>query len=114
MKLRPRQRLAFEGEMQAATSIAGSRGDLTRAFAHLERAHVIGQRNVLAHTRAHLGMLRIGWLRRDLREITGQLLRIPAALTKTLIWVPRGNTGGANVSAFRRMPVADDLKHLVD
>jgi hypothetical protein len=28
--------------------------------------------------------------------------------------VPQGNTGGANVSAFRRMPMAPDLQRLID
>ncbi len=113
MKLRPAQRTAWRAEMRAAGNATRS-GRLDRAFAHLERAHVIGQRNVAAHTLSHLGMLRIGFARRDFREIFGQLLRIPAALTKTLIWVPRGNTGGANVSAFQPMPVPDDLKPYVN
>lgn len=113
MKLKPHQRRAFEAEMAAARD-ASLRGDLDTAFRHLERAHIIGQRNILAHTSAHLGMLRIGWQRLDLREVIGQLLRVPAALTKTLIWVPAGNTGGANVSAFKPMPVPDDLKPFLD
>ena len=113
MKLRTQQRQAFDLEMAAAFR-AEADDRLEASFRHLERAHVIGQRNVTAHTRAHLHMLRIGWLRRDVREIIGQLLRIPAALTKTLLWVPRGNTGGANVGAFRSMPIPADLRHLVD
>ena len=44
----------------------------------------------------------------------GQLFRIPAALTKSRIWVPRGNTGGANVSAFAPMAVPADLAPLVE
>ncbi|MDO5505701.1 MAG: DUF3703 domain-containing protein [Pseudoxanthomonas suwonensis] len=113
MRLADHQRRAFEAEMaMARTCNANGRAD--HAFHHLERAHVIGQRNVGAHVRAHVGMLRIGWQRRDGHEILGQLLRIPAALTKTLLWVPRGNTGGANVNAFRPMPIPADLQHLVD
>ncbi len=37
----------------------------------------LGQWHVGPHVLAHLGMLRIGWRRRDLREVFGQLLRIP-------------------------------------
>ncbi len=59
-------------------------------------------------------MLAIGFARHDLREIVGQLFRIPAAITKSRIWVPIGNTGGANVSALRPMPVPDDLRAYVD
>jgi hypothetical protein len=113
MKLRPHQRAAYDAEMAAAQS-AERVGDLAIAFAHLERAHILGQRNTWAHTRAHLHMLRIGWRRRDLRELLGQLLRIPAALTKSLIWVPAGNTGGANVSAIKPMPIPADLKPFLD
>lgn len=113
MKLAPQQRAAWNEEMRAADA-ARRAGDFAGAFRRFERAHVIGQRNVLAHTRAHIGMLRIGFHMRDPREIVGQLLRIPAALTKTLIWVPRGNTGGANVSAFRPMPVPADLQAVVE
>lgn len=113
MKLKPRQAAAYAKEITASHA-ARAEGRLDAAFRHLERAHIVGQRNILAHTRAHAEMLRIGWQRRDQREILGQLLRIPAALTKTLLWVPRGNTGGANVSAFRPMPVPDDLQHIVD
>jgi hypothetical protein len=103
------QRAAWRAEMRAARQ-ARSRGALEEAFRHLERAHIVGQRDVLAHTRAHIGMLRIGLLRRDRREILGQVPRILAALTKTLFWVPVGNTGGANVHPLRPMPVPDDLK----
>jgi hypothetical protein len=59
-------------------------------------------------------MLAIGFARRDAREILGQLFRIPAALTKSRVWVPVGNTGGANVSAFQPMPVPPDLAKLIE
>jgi hypothetical protein len=59
-------------------------------------------------------MLRIGWRRRDAREVTGQLARLLAAALFSRIWVPVGNTGGANVSAMRPMAVPDDLQRLLD
>lgn len=107
------QREAFAAELVAAQTLE-SAGDIKPAFAHLERAHVIGQRRVFAHTLVHWRMFCFGLRRRDVREVVGQLPRMIAALTKTLIWVPRGNTGGARVSAFRAMPVAQDLKRFVD
>lgn len=113
MKLSPKQLQAYQYELDAAAQ-AQAQGKPDSAFAHLERAHIIGQRNVAAHTRAHWHMLKFGIKHRDVREILGQLLRIPAAISKTLIWVPRGNTGGANVSALKPMPVPTDLQHLVD
>ncbi len=46
----------------------------------------------------------------DRREVFGQLFRIVGASTKTAIGlIPEGNTGGSNVSPFRRLPVPPDL-----
>jgi hypothetical protein len=57
-------------------------------------------------------MLRVGLHRRDGREIFGQLLRLVATLPGALFgWVPAGNTGGANVSALRPMPMPPEFAH---
>lgn len=99
---------AFDAELaQARRWLAG--GDLAQAFAHLERAHILGHRETWRHARVHALMLRVGWLRSDLREVLGQALRVLAALLVSRIWVPLGNTGGANVSALRPMPLPSDL-----
>jgi hypothetical protein len=104
---------AYEAELKSARlALAGN--DLKAAFEHFERAHVLGQWYVGSHVRAHLGMLRVGWRRRDLREIVGQLMRIPGGMIGSAVGrVPRGNTGGANVSAFSEMPIAPELKRLL-
>ena len=99
----PKLRKAFAREMSQASSCLAS-GDPDGAFRHLERAHVLGQAFVIPHVRSHLGMLRVGVARRDLREIFGQLLRVVAgAVGSALGVVPAGNTGGSNVSAFEPM-----------
>ncbi|MEO5858915.1 MAG: DUF3703 domain-containing protein, partial [Pyrinomonadaceae bacterium] len=50
----------------------------------------------------------------DKREIAGQALRIAGAATKTPLGIyPAGNTGGANVSPIRPMPIADDLQEIL-
>jgi Protein of unknown function (DUF3703) len=36
-----------------------------------------------------------------------------AALIFSKLWVPLGNTGGANVSALKPMPIPDDLKQVL-
>ena len=113
MNWKPGQRDAWEAEL-AASRAARSQGRSSEAFSHLERAHVLGQHSVLAHTRVHWLMFIHGVRDRDLREIAGQLPRMLAALTKTLIWVPKGNTGGARVSAFKPMPIPADLRRYVD
>jgi hypothetical protein len=90
-------------------------GDSTAAFEHLERAHVLGQAITYEHTRIHWRMLKIGWKNKDAREIFGQLVRIVGAATKTPFGIyPTGNTGGSNVWFFRPMPIAEDLKQIID
>ncbi|HSW11748.1 MAG TPA: DUF3703 domain-containing protein, partial [Solimonas sp.] len=84
--------------------------DHATAFRHFERAHILSQRRNWDHLRSHAWMWRAGWQRRDAREIIGQIPRMLAALLFSRLWVPAGNTGGARVSAFRRMPVPQDLQ----
>lgn len=72
------------------------------------------QRVQFSAPHAHLGMLRIDWRRRDVREIIGQLLRIPGGVIGSAIGrVPRGNTGGSRMSAFQPMPIPPDLGDLL-
>ncbi|WP_328187851.1 DUF3703 domain-containing protein [Marinobacter sp. OP 3.4] len=98
----------YRAELAAALK-AERLGNVQDAFAHLERAHILSQRFALDHAATHLRMLRLGWRTRDLREILGQLTRTIAALLFSRLWVPVGNTGRANVSAFKPMPLPEDL-----
>jgi hypothetical protein len=99
-----------DAEVEKAEKCAAE-NDLDAAFRHLERAHVLGQAITREHTRVHFLMLKIGWKRKDWREIFGQLFRIAGAASGTPFgMIPVGNTGGANVSAFRRMPIDEDLQ----
>lgn len=111
--MNPTLQQAFEHEMQAARAHRND-GALGAAFSRLERAHILGQRSTGAHVRVHAAMLAVGWRQRDLREIAGQLLRILAAALFSRIWVPEGNTGGADVGALRRMAVPPDLAAVID
>ena len=106
-------REAFDREWRNSRA-ARDAGDFNAAFQHLERAHILGQRSTRLHVRSHVGMLGIAWQRRDLPEIAGQLTRIVAAALFSRLWVPVGNTGGANVSATRPMPVPPDLQAILD
>jgi hypothetical protein len=83
------------------------------AFHHLERAHILSQRHTLAHVRSHLRMWGWAWRQRQPREMLGQTTRIMAAALFSRIWVPEGNTGGANVSAIQPMPIPADLRDLL-
>jgi len=106
-------RTAFAQEWTRAQQ-ARLAGDLSLAFQHLERAHILSQRLTWLHVKSHFGMWQIGWLRSDWRELIGQSTRILAALLFSRIWVPIGNTGGANVSPLRPMPVPEDLRAILE
>jgi hypothetical protein len=58
--------------------------------------------------------LRAGWQLGDVREVLGQLPRILAALLFSRLWVPLGNSGRARVSAFKPMPLSEELRRLLD
>jgi len=102
------------------TAMAGARqhlraGDPRAAFPLLERAHVLGQRDLTRHFSVHLCMLRAAWMQRDAREIAGQILRIALVPLGHLVGrLPRGNTGGSNVSAFEPMEIPPDLARLIE
>lgn len=103
----------FRAELRAARQ-ATARHDLAAAFAHLERAHILGQRWALPHTHTHWLMLRHGWRIRDRHEILGQLPRIVFGFCLSLCGrVPTGNTGGANVPPEQPMPIPADLQRLL-
>ena len=106
-------RQAYETEMTTAVNQFGT-GDFQLAFSHLERAHILGQSFPIEHARAHWWMFKVGWKRRDVVEIAGQLPRIMGALLFSRVWVPKGNTGGARVSPFKPMPIPEDLQTLLE
>ena len=84
------------------------------AFSFLEDAHVLGQRYIIPHTIAHIYMLKIGFLQKDLKEIIGQLFRIPTGVLGSMFGIlPIGNTGGSNVPPFKKMEVRDDLQKML-
>ena len=109
MTFSSRIRPFVEAELGAARE-ADARGDTRTSFRHLERAHVLGQPSTIQHVRVHWLMLLWAIRQRSAGEGLGQLLRIVGAATKTVIGlVPEGNTGGADVSAIRPMPIPSDL-----
>ncbi|ULQ46235.1 DUF3703 domain-containing protein [Flagellatimonas centrodinii] len=93
---------------------AEHQGNISVAFRHLERAHILGQASTREHVRVHCHMLLWGLRRRSFKEILGQITRVIGAATKTAIGlVPAGNTGGANVSPFKSFPVPAELQRVI-
>ncbi|WP_339677613.1 DUF3703 domain-containing protein [uncultured Zhongshania sp.] len=89
--------------------------DSQNEFKHLERAHILGQESTYWHTRVHFLMLLYALRNQKSREVLGQIFRLIGAATKTVFGlVPRGNTGGANVSPFKEMPIPADLAVLIE
>jgi hypothetical protein len=105
---------AFEAEMAMAYSHF-KKGNLNTAFRHLERAHVLGQRNIVPHVRSHWLMLRIGLAHRSPIKVWAQSMRIIlGALGSALNIVPAGNTGGTDISMFARKSIAPDLAKIIN
>lgn len=100
---------ALVAELAAAES-ARAGGDSERSFHHLARAHILSQRFTWQHVRVHWLMLKLGASLRDWHEVLGQITRMFAAALFSRIWVPIGNTGRANVSAMKPMPMPEDLR----
>ncbi len=102
-----------EAELEQAKRVRLA-NDTLEEFAHLERAHVLGQESTYWHVRVHVLMLIWAIRNRSVREFLGQVFRIVGAATKTAFGlVPQGNTGGANVSPFKKMPLPPELAAVI-
>ncbi len=103
-----------DAEIAAARQLEAT-GAAAAAFAHLERAHVLGQSSTFHHVRVHGLMLLWALRHRAPKEVRGQVLRIVGAASKTAFgWIPTGNTGGVNISPFKPLPVPPDLASLIE
>lgn len=108
------RRAAFEKEFALAKEFI-ARGELEAGFAHLERAHVIGQIFVMPHARSHWLMLNLEIRRRQPVAALGQVARLVLGILGSAVGrVPVGNTGGSNVSMFRSMPISPELKSIIE
>ena len=100
---------------RAEARAARRRSDPVAEWSHLERAHILSQPMALPHVRTHLAMAGFAVRRHDRREIAGQVVRLMLAAPGSLSGrYPIGNTGGADVSAFKPMAVPDDLRALLE
>lgn len=108
------RKLAFVAEISQAKGLIAE-GQRDAAFVHLERAHVLGQLDVVPHVQVHWLMFKIEVSRRRPWAAVGQLLRIAlGGLGSAVGLVPVGNTGGSDISMFKRLPIAPDLQDVTD
>jgi hypothetical protein len=93
--------------------IAMQKSELSKAWKHLERAHVIGQAYPLEHSVVHSKMLWFGIRIKSAREVIGQLPRLLVGGVKSFVGViPVGNTGGANVPPLKPMAIEPEIRHI--
>ena len=86
-----------------------------KEFSHLENAHVLGQASTYWHVNTHVLMLLWAIRNSAPKEFVGQLLRIVGAASKTAVGlIPKGNTGGSNVSPFKVMPISPDHEKIIN
>jgi hypothetical protein len=108
-----RLRLAWAAERDNARA-ARAEGDVAGEWRYLERAHILSQPLAWPHLATHLSMFNAALRRRDAREVIGQAARVLLAVPGSLSGrYPVGNTGGADVSAFRPMPIPCELRPLL-
>jgi hypothetical protein len=75
----------FNAELRIAkTAIAAQ--DFETAWIALQRAHLLGQRDAIAHTIAHWNMLKLAWKQRDFREVVGQLMPVLLSIPLTPLY----------------------------
>lgn len=102
-------------EEMAAHHAARKANDPVTAWNALERAHFVSQPYLGPHVANHCAMLGFAVDQRDWREATGQIARLALAPLGALTGrIPVGNTGRSNVSAFKPMPIANDLRAKIE
>jgi hypothetical protein len=112
--MNPVRSAAFDHEIARAKELI-ARGELEAGFAHIERAHVIGQTFVVLHARSHWLMLKVEFRRRRPVAAFGQAVRIVLGVLGSAVGVvPVGNTGGSDVSMFKRIPIEPELQSIID
>lgn len=88
--------------------------NLLKAWNHLERAHIIGQKYPYAHTFVHWKMLQFGFKIKSSKEIFGQIPRLIFGGIKSFVGkISVGNPGGANVSALKPFPIKKELQNIL-
>ena len=112
--MNPDRSAAFDSEIALAKELI-AKGELEASFRHLERAHIIGQAFVLPHAKSHWLMFMVECRRKRAKAAFGQVIRIGLGMLGSAVGVvPVGNTGGTDVSMFKRMPIDAELQKIID
>lgn len=104
---------AFNNEMRLAEDMFTAK-DFKQCYVHLERAHILGQRNYIPHVKSHYGMYKVGIATGDVREALGQVTRMIMSIFSVINLVPLGNTGRARINPIKPMTIPSDLVQYFD
>jgi hypothetical protein len=104
----------FEAELDKA-HIAIETQDFESAWIALQRAHILGQTEPMAHAIAHWNMLKLAWKQRDVKEIAGQLMPTLLAIPLTLFFGQRRllRGGKANLDEKEKMSIPEDIQQVL-
>lgn len=104
----------FKAELEK-TKVAIAAQDFETAWIALQRAHILGQRDAIAHTIVHWNMLKLAWKQRDFEGVRGQLMPVLLAVPFTLFYGQiRSLRGGkANVNDSERMLIPQDIQQIL-
>ena len=105
----------FDAELGKA-QIAIDEKNFESAWIALQRAHILGQTEPIAHTIAHWTMLKLAWRQRDVKEIAGQLMAMLLAIPLTLVAGQRRSLrdGRVNISDTQRMSIPEDIQQILN
>ena len=113
-KIPPKLKVFYTEEL-IKYQIEYSKNNLSEAWNHLERAHIIGQKYPYEHTFVHWKMLQFGIKIKSSKEIIGQIPRLLVGGVKSFVGhIPVGNTGGANVPPLKVMEIPEDIKEILN
>lgn len=102
----------YQQELNAYKSMFAEE-DISAAWNHLERAHVIGQAYPWPHTYVHWKMLQFGISIKSWKEVLGQIPRLLVGGVKSFVGkIPVGNTGGANVPPLKALPIDPEIMEM--
>ncbi len=110
----PRIHQQFGIEVRSAHEALINEKSAERVWYHLERAHILSQGSASRHFSIHFAMFSFAVMKRDFKEIIGQIPRMILAVPSSLLRkAPRGNTGRSNKSMFAPMPLPKDLRNIL-
>ncbi len=105
----------FKAELGKADAAIAAQ-DFVTAWIALQRAHILGQRDAIAHTIAHWMMLKLALKQRDFRAGIGQLVPVLLAVPLTLLYGSRRSlsNGTSRVSDSKQMPIPQDIQQILN